>query len=235
MARLPALVRTFAEFDDRDLVTVEQFARVIREAGHLPTTKRGAGAAEMGSLEAAKLFIALNGSDSPKNAIEAIERFYDLPISSAPKILSKTDVRRYYPETHPNEIEDQIAAALEADKISESIFSAQVFGEVLARLFERAPDVMAFISENYPGDFSWKTFEYITISLTRPMSWVYMNINFLTPYYQCAASFGDGGSYKSIVRETTVSVRSVAICRISQALFPDLWTAELLSKLGGSL
>lgn len=75
MAKLPALVKAFATFDERGVATVEQFARVIREAGYLPTTKRGAGAADMGFKEAATLLIALSTSDTPKDAVQAVRNY----------------------------------------------------------------------------------------------------------------------------------------------------------------
>lgn len=85
MARIPALVAAFAEFDPRDRSTLEQFARVVREHGGLPTVKRGRGAATMGAAEAAALFMALNGSETPKGAMEALEGFRALPLVRAPK------------------------------------------------------------------------------------------------------------------------------------------------------
>ena len=78
MAKLPALVTALAEVDGRDHATIDYYARVIREAGYIPTTKRGSGAAEMTAREAANLLIALCGTDSPKDAPLAIDRFRTL-------------------------------------------------------------------------------------------------------------------------------------------------------------
>jgi hypothetical protein len=78
MAKLPALVTVLAEVDGRDRATVDHYARTIREAGYIPTTKRGSGAAEMTAREAANLLIALCGADAPKEAPLAIDRFRSL-------------------------------------------------------------------------------------------------------------------------------------------------------------
>jgi hypothetical protein len=75
MVRLPALVEAFASCDERDRASIAQFARVIREAGLLPTTKRGRGAARMGALEAAILMIGLNAAGTPSGAPAAIRGY----------------------------------------------------------------------------------------------------------------------------------------------------------------
>ena len=46
MAKLPALVDALAAADYRSRATIDQIARVVREAGYIPTTKRGSGAAD---------------------------------------------------------------------------------------------------------------------------------------------------------------------------------------------
>jgi hypothetical protein len=78
VAKLPALVSALASCDDRDLPTLEHIARVIREAGLLPTTKRGSGAADMGPKEAALLLIGANSAASPRGAAEAVRLYRDL-------------------------------------------------------------------------------------------------------------------------------------------------------------
>jgi hypothetical protein len=50
-----------AECDDRDRTTREHIARVICEAGHMPTTRQGSDAAEMEFREAANLLIGADG------------------------------------------------------------------------------------------------------------------------------------------------------------------------------
>lgn len=72
MATLPKLVDALVVVDGRERATIEYTARVVREAGFMPTLKRGGGAAEMDSLAAANLLIALNAADAPKNAATAV-------------------------------------------------------------------------------------------------------------------------------------------------------------------
>lgn len=79
MARLPALVDAVAAADGRPRGAVDHVARAVREAGHIQTTKRGRGAAEMTALDAAALLIALYGSRDPASAVEALEAFAALP------------------------------------------------------------------------------------------------------------------------------------------------------------
>lgn len=79
--KLPGLVKVLAEGDERGEATLNHIARMIREAGHLPTTKRGPGASDMGVREAANLLIAVSGSDVPTNAAAAIEQYRSLQFS----------------------------------------------------------------------------------------------------------------------------------------------------------
>lgn len=78
MAKLPALVSALNRHDGRDRATLDHIARVIREAGYIPTTKRGSGASEMTAREAANLFLGANGADTPREAPLAIDRFRSL-------------------------------------------------------------------------------------------------------------------------------------------------------------
>ncbi|RTL86893.1 MAG: hypothetical protein EKK29_08055 [Hyphomicrobiales bacterium] len=78
MAKLPALVTALSECDGRERKTIDHIARLIREAGHISTTKRGSGASEMTARDAANLFIGANGCDSPNEAPLAIDRFRSL-------------------------------------------------------------------------------------------------------------------------------------------------------------
>ncbi|MBY6262236.1 hypothetical protein EI613_09955 [Azospirillum sp. 412522] len=80
MARLPALVTALAKFDGRDRAALEHVARAIREAGYIPTTKRGVGAANMTAREAVNLLLAVNGADSVKDAPLAVDRFRSLEL-----------------------------------------------------------------------------------------------------------------------------------------------------------
>lgn len=72
MATLPALVDAIAKVDGRERKTLEHTARLVREAGFIPTGKRGGGAAEMDFTAAANLLIGLNGAETPKEAVSAI-------------------------------------------------------------------------------------------------------------------------------------------------------------------
>jgi len=75
MVRLPALITEFARLDGRPRSTIAWYARLAREAGKMPTTKRGQGAAHMGVREAVNLILACNGAEDPKQGANAIERF----------------------------------------------------------------------------------------------------------------------------------------------------------------
>jgi hypothetical protein len=78
MAKLPALISTLSRHDERDRPTLEHIARTVREAGYIPTTKRGIGASGMTTEAAVNLFLGLNGCDAPKDAARAVERFRSL-------------------------------------------------------------------------------------------------------------------------------------------------------------
>lgn len=71
MAKLPALVDALAAADYRSRATIDQIARVVREAGYIPTTKRGSGAADMTVREAANLLIG-SFVESPAQAAKAV-------------------------------------------------------------------------------------------------------------------------------------------------------------------
>ncbi len=75
MARLPALVTEYARLDGRPRKTIDWYARLARQAGKLPTTKRGLGAAHMGVREAVNLILACNGAEDPKEGANAIEKY----------------------------------------------------------------------------------------------------------------------------------------------------------------
>ena len=99
MARLPALVADLAAHDRRGQPTVEVIARTIRERGLISTTKRGRGAADMTTEDAAALLVALCVSESPASAPDTTSRFLALqaippdtyiisPIGSVPEIIA---------------------------------------------------------------------------------------------------------------------------------------------------
>ncbi len=74
MVRLPALITEYAKLDGRPRSTIAWYARLAREAGKLPTTKRGLGAAHMGVREAVNLILACNGAEDPKEGADAVDR-----------------------------------------------------------------------------------------------------------------------------------------------------------------
>ncbi len=74
MVRLPALITEYAKLDGRPRSAIAWYARLAREAGKLPTTKRGRGAAHMAVREAVNLILACNGADDPKEGANAVDR-----------------------------------------------------------------------------------------------------------------------------------------------------------------
>ena len=81
MVRLPALITEYAKLDGRPRSTISWYARLAREAGKMPTTKRGQGAAHMGVREAVNLILACNGAEDPKEGANAIERLRSYEVS----------------------------------------------------------------------------------------------------------------------------------------------------------
>jgi hypothetical protein len=128
MAKLPALVSALEAVDGRERATIEHVARVVREAGFIPTTKRGSGAAEMTAREAVNLFLGLNGADAPRDALLAIERFRSLRLQYADP---------EHPEHEP----------------FRAIAAAETFGEAMEALLEGMPQfvaaAVAFVEHGY--------------------------------------------------------------------------------------
>lgn len=133
MSKLPALVSALAECDGRPRETLEHIARVVREAGYIPTTKRGSGAAEMTSREIANLILGANGADSPKDAPLAIDRFRSLRLHDCFLQHGERSLETF-------------------KRISET----QNFGEALELLIDGTPDVIAgafnFYDEGYADE-----------------------------------------------------------------------------------
>jgi hypothetical protein len=131
VVKLPVLISKIAPFDGRSPDALAHVARLVRERGYIATTKRGSGAAEMTTRDAANLLIALHGSDSPKRAPEAVERFRTLPLSMS---------------TPQPPFGKEITAA----------FSASTFGEALERMIEVVPELVrglrARLVEEYERD-----------------------------------------------------------------------------------
>lgn len=140
MATLPAMVTAVSETDGRDRTAIEHVARFIRERGYIQNGKRGAGAPQMNSTDAANLLIALCGCDAPSEAPLAIDRFRSL----RPMIEGDADMIRDYV--------DQI------DRLPQplrDVMQCQTFGTALETLIEGAPDlflaIIAYLKEAHPG------------------------------------------------------------------------------------
>jgi len=76
MARLPALIDTYAQFDERPRKTIEWIARVLREdpKGYIASTKRGVGAAHMSATDAVNLILACSVANEAKDGPSVVER-----------------------------------------------------------------------------------------------------------------------------------------------------------------
>ncbi|MCM5558079.1 hypothetical protein [Pleomorphomonas sp. JP5] len=128
MAKLPALVTALTEVDGRDRPTIDHYARTIREAGFIPTGKRGVGAAEMDVRAAANLLIALNCGSDAKQAAERVAFFRAFILNDA------SDPQGF--------------------RTFQAINSAQNFGEALELLIGGVPEIILrgvrYIDEKWP-------------------------------------------------------------------------------------
>jgi len=122
MARLPAVIEVIARHDSRGAKTIENYARVIREAGLLPRGKRGVGAPHLTAEDAANLLMGLCGTSEAAKAPEAIKL-----LSSAR--LAETGTT-YGFEVRPS-----------SDLLSKwsIVDSAQTFGEIITALIDGEP------------------------------------------------------------------------------------------------
>lgn len=140
MATLPGLIAALAETDGREQKSIEHIARFIRERGYIQNGKRGAGAPQMNSTDAANLLIALCGCDAPTEAPLAIDRFRSL----RPMIEGNADVIRRYVES--------------VDKLPETLrdmMQCQTFGTALEVLIDGAALLLLSLYEKaaaYRGD-----------------------------------------------------------------------------------
>ena len=116
MVRLPALITEYARLDGRSRNTIAWYARLAREAGKLPTSKRGRGASQMGVREAVNLILACNGVEDPKQGADAVDR-----------------IRSYKGFPYDFDFEE-----LEDDGMRE-IGLEPTFGKALEELIRRAP------------------------------------------------------------------------------------------------
>lgn len=160
LVKLPLLIAKLAPFDGRATETLAHIARVIREQGYISTTKRGSGAADMTTSDAANLLIAINASEAPKDAAAAVEHFRALPNFGA------NWKRVPHLESH-------------------AIFGTPTFGKALEKIIDRLPylidDLRAFIkadSDEEDQDSDIETLDRDFLRLLRTKS-VGLEIKFL--------------------------------------------------------
>jgi hypothetical protein len=85
MARLPALVDALDLNDPRGKPTIAHIARLVRSAGLIESTKRGAGGTDMTFADATTLLLAACGDPSPQNAVDSVKNLRSLrPSPSEP-------------------------------------------------------------------------------------------------------------------------------------------------------
>ncbi len=83
MAQLTDLLRALQPLDGRDKQTLYNSARKLRNTGYLPKGKRGAGAPEMGFLEAAIVLLGVIGSTKAVDLPERLVLLMDLKCSES--------------------------------------------------------------------------------------------------------------------------------------------------------
>lgn len=81
MARLPAIIDLIAKHDTRSVATINNYARVLREAGVLPKGKRGRGAPDLHPLEVADLVLGLAGASDAVDAPHAVAVLKNMKVS----------------------------------------------------------------------------------------------------------------------------------------------------------
>lgn len=81
MCTLPKMIDVIAALDGRDPASLKHAGRVIREAGLIPTGKRGSGAQPVGLEHATTLLLGIFGSGSPSEAPHAALRLRTLEVS----------------------------------------------------------------------------------------------------------------------------------------------------------
>ena len=139
MAKLPALVTALAEVDGRERQAVEHIGRTIREAGYIPTGKRGGGAADMTAREAANFLMALNGADTPKDCPTAIDRFRSL---------------RQWHKGSSNDFRHYVESFEGQPETMGNVADCHTFGAALEALIDGIPDLVAsfhaYAVEQYP-------------------------------------------------------------------------------------
>lgn len=128
MATLPKMIQVFQPLDGRDIATLTQHGRVLREAGLIPAGKRGVGAPQMTAQHAAILLLGIFGSATPKDGPVAVDRMSDL---------------KHHFTDGPM-----------ADMF-ESFTGRQRLGDTLATLIERAPEFLIYFFKIIEHDRDW--------------------------------------------------------------------------------
>ena len=135
--RLPALISEYARLDGRSRNTIAWYARNAREAGKMPTTKRGRGAAYMGVREAVNLILACNCTEDPKEGANVIEKYRSYEVSWS-LIGSRRD--------------PELALDKELDEIKNSnireIAMQPNLGKVLEKLIHLTPKLFGTLYKN---------------------------------------------------------------------------------------
>lgn len=128
MATLPKMIQAFQPLDGRDIATLTQHGRVLREAGLIPAGKRGVGAPQMTSKLAAILLLGIFGSATPKDGPVAVDRMGDLKHHFTEGPMADT---------------------------FERFTGRQRLGDTLATLIERAPEFLSLFSKIIEHDRDW--------------------------------------------------------------------------------
>lgn len=126
MATLPQMIDAIQKVDGRELSTLTQFGRVIREAGFIPGGKRGVGAPHVTFENAASLMMGIFACEAPKDAPRAIVALRSLKFERA------------HGDLHNEVLADVIAA--------------ENFGEALEELIIGIPELITGIVGEFVGD-----------------------------------------------------------------------------------
>lgn len=100
MAKLSDLIPILAKVLPMPERTVAIYARLLRQARLLSTGGRGPGGANMTPEDCARLLIAVMAADQVKDAVEAVEKFWALPVVEPPhtrETVSKRDRAEWLP------------------------------------------------------------------------------------------------------------------------------------------
>lgn len=125
MARLPALVKTYAAIDGQSERTIQWFARQAREQGFIASGKRGAGAKVMNVADAVNLILTCNSDPDPKLAPKRIERM-------------RGASQGFYDSTRHEFVPESMEAVIASQKLGDALealirSAATIHAELLAR------------------------------------------------------------------------------------------------------